>query len=114
MDAKEADVTPSQPCESLRSLDVGPTNLPAQPTPLVDREKEFMAVRGLLQSETRLVTLTGPGGTGKTRLALEIASTLVDNFPGGVFLIPLAPITDPGLVPSEIVSTLGVTEKGGQ
>jgi len=98
----------------FEKLGRGPTNLPAQPTPLVDREKEFMAVRGLLQSETRLVTLTGPGGTGKTRLALEIASTLVDNFPGGVFLIPLARITDPGLVPSEIVSTLGVTEKGGQ
>jgi len=94
-----------------RTIEGRVTNLPAQPTPLVGREAELEALRTLLRDEnTRMVTLTGPGGTGKTRLALQAAADLVDEFPDGVYGVLLAPINDPELVPLELARVLGVEE----
>jgi predicted ATPase len=91
----------------LRSLNA--TNLPAQPNPLVGRERELREVIVLVH-ENRLVTLSGPGGTGKTRLALQAAAELVDDFPDGVFWVPLAPIVDPELVEPTIAQTIGAQD----
>ncbi len=99
----------------LRTLDTLPNNLPLQPTPFIGREREVETVRQRLgQPEVRLLTLTGPGGTGKTRLALQVAADLLDAFPDGVFFVNLAPLTDHALVPSAIAAILGVTEVAGQ
>jgi predicted ATPase/class 3 adenylate cyclase len=73
------------------------TNLPIPATPFLGRERELAEVVGLLGG-TRLLTLTGPGGTGKTRLALQAVATAADSFPDGVFWVPLAPLRDPSLV----------------
>ncbi|HEX5469197.1 MAG TPA: tetratricopeptide repeat protein [Gaiellaceae bacterium] len=94
-----------------RTIEGRVTNLPAQPTPLVGRKAELETVRGLLLEDgTRMVTLTGPGGTGKTRLALQAAADLVDEFPDGVYGVLLAAISDPELVPLELARVLGVVE----
>ncbi len=98
----------------LRTLDARPNNLPAQPTPLVGREREVAAAMDLLLSEdVRLLTLTGPGGTGKTRLAMHVAADSIDNFEQGVYLVDLAAIDDPELVAPSIAQTLGVEDSGG-
>jgi predicted ATPase/class 3 adenylate cyclase len=89
----------------LRSLNA--TNLPAQPNPLIGRESELSEVLALLRGEVRLLTLSGPGGTGKTRLALQAAAELVDDFKDGTFWVSLAAITDPQVVISSIEQTLG-------
>ncbi|MDQ3585976.1 MAG: protein kinase [Acidobacteriota bacterium] len=90
-------------------------NLSQGSSPLVGREQEIEKIKGLLrQDDVRLVTLTGIGGTGKTRLAKEIARRLLEVFPGGVFFIELAAIHDPALVISSIAQPLDVTEAGGQ
>ncbi|NLF64462.1 MAG: adenylate/guanylate cyclase domain-containing protein [Chloroflexi bacterium] len=104
-------VTPDLPAEfpPLTSLDVTPNNLPAKLTSFVGRAKELGDVRQLL-SEERLLTLTGPGGSGKTRLALQAAAEMMAHFPDGVFFVALAPISDSGLVASTIAQTLGITE----
>jgi predicted ATPase/class 3 adenylate cyclase/Tfp pilus assembly protein PilF len=95
----------------LRTLESRPNNLPLQPTPLVGREREVAEVIGRVQSEeVRLLTLTGPGGTGKTRLALQAAAELLEKFDDGVFFVSLAALTDPELVPSTVAEPLGVTE----
>jgi predicted ATPase/class 3 adenylate cyclase/Tfp pilus assembly protein PilF len=95
----------------LRTLEGRPNNLPVQPTPLVGREREVAEVaQQLLASETRLLTLTGPGGTGKTRLALQAASDLLEGFEDGTFFVPLAALTDPQLVTSAVAAPLGVGE----
>src|SRR6266850_1802331 len=92
-----------------------PANLPVQRTGFVGREKEVAAVKELLlRQDVRLVTVTGPGGIGKTRLAVEVASGLVERFPGGIHFVPLSPLNDPGLIASVIVQTLGIGEAGGQ
>jgi predicted ATPase/DNA-binding SARP family transcriptional activator len=92
-----------------------PTNLPAQPTPLLGRERELKAITGLLGRDwTRLMTLTGPGGSGKTRLALQAAAEALDDFPDGVFFVSLAAITDPSLVVATVAQTLGVREGPGR
>jgi predicted ATPase/DNA-binding winged helix-turn-helix (wHTH) protein len=90
------------------------TNLPSQRTSFVGRSDEKQAIRGLLmQPNIRLVTLTGPGGTGKTRLALEVASSLVDIFINGTVFIPLAAITEPPMVLRAIGQALSIKEKVG-
>jgi predicted ATPase len=84
------------------------TNLPVPATPFLGREQELAEVVGLLNAdETRLLTLTGPGGTGKTRLALQAAGLASDAYPDGVYWIPLAPLRDPTLVLATAGQTLG-------
>jgi len=110
-------VVPDLPADfpSLKTLDNRPNNLPAQAALLVGREKEIEAVRGrLLRPDVRLLTLTGPGGTGKTRLALQVAAEVLDDFEHGVFFVALAPISDPGLVVPTMAQTLGLKETAGQ
>jgi predicted ATPase/DNA-binding CsgD family transcriptional regulator/Flp pilus assembly protein TadD len=88
-------------------------NLPHQPTPFVGREREVGALSALIRREkVQLVTLTGPGGTGKTRLAIETARQLNADFPDGIYFVPLASITDPALVPTSIAEELGIMEAG--
>jgi predicted ATPase/serine/threonine protein kinase len=92
-----------------------PTNIPVPRTGFVGREKEVAAAKELLlRQDVRLVTVTGPGGIGKTRLAVEVASGLIERFPGGVHFVPLSPLSDPGLIASVIVQTLGIREAGSQ
>ncbi len=99
----------------LRSRDRRSATLPVQLTPLIGREHEVTAVMRLLRREkVRLVTLTGPGGTGKTRLALQVASELGDVFVGGVFFVSLASLNDPMLVIPTIARALGMRENMGQ
>ncbi len=87
------------------------TNLPVPSTPFVGRTRELESVTAQVRDPaSRLVTLTGPGGTGKTRLALQVSADLADEFPGGVFWVALAPFREPGLVASAIASALGVEE----
>jgi predicted ATPase len=83
------------------------TNLPRPASPLVGRTREIAEVTARLQNGARLLTLTGPGGMGKTRLAIESASELVSHNRNGVFWVPLASLTDPALVMSEVGQTLG-------
>jgi hypothetical protein len=99
----------------LRSLDRRAHNLPVQPTPLIGREQVGATACGLLRrAEVRLLTLTGPGGTGKTRLGLQVAADLLEDFASGVYFVPLAAIRDPALVASSIAWTLSIQEKAGQ
>ncbi len=89
--------------------------LPDAPAELIGREAEVaeLAAR-VTQHATRLITLTGPGGVGKTRLALEVANRVSAAFPGGAVFVDLAPVSNPGLVASAIAQTLGVPETGGR
>src|SRR4051812_29422564 len=85
------------------------TRLPTQPTPLVGRSRDLdVAVQRLLLEEVRLLTLTGPAGVGKTRLAIAVAARVVDAFPDGAWFVDLTPLRDPELVPSAIAQALGV------
>jgi predicted ATPase/class 3 adenylate cyclase/DNA-binding CsgD family transcriptional regulator len=99
----------------LKTLDNSPNNLPLQPTPFLGREKEVDAVGQLLRRDSsRLVTLTGPGGVGKTRLALQVAADLSEHFPDGTWLVSLAPISDPDLVLPTISQVLSLREARDQ
>ena len=97
----------------IKSLDALLNNLPVQLTSFVGREKEARELKKLLEN-TRLVTLTGAGGSGKTRLALQAAAEMIGHFHNGVFFVALAPITDPGLVTSTIAQALRLTETAGR
>jgi predicted ATPase/class 3 adenylate cyclase/Tfp pilus assembly protein PilF len=110
-------VSPDLPSEfpPLRTLEAYRNNLPLQPTPLVGREKEVSEVCDLLGGdETRLLTLTGPGGIGKTRVALQAAADLLDDFPDGTFFVQLATLTDTELLLPAVAETLGVRETAEQ
>jgi predicted ATPase/class 3 adenylate cyclase len=99
----------------LRTLESYSNNLPLQATPLIGREREVEAVCERLRSpETRLLTLVGPGGTGKTRVGLQAVAELVEDFDDGVFFVPIATITDPELVAPTIARVLGLSEGGAQ
>ena len=95
----------------LRTLDAIPNNLPKQLTSFVGRDRELAMAIELLEG-TRVLTLTGPGGTGKTRLSLQVAAEAADGFTDGVFFVELAPVTDAGVVPSRILETLGIQASG--
>jgi predicted ATPase/class 3 adenylate cyclase len=97
----------------IRSLNRQPNNLPTQPTALVGRVAELADIEERLNDDViRLLTLTGPGGTGKTRLALQSAADLIDRFPEGAYFIDLAPIREPESVLAVIARTLGLSETG--
>jgi predicted ATPase/class 3 adenylate cyclase len=99
----------------LNTLDARPNNLPFQRSPMVGRAVELESIRRLLlRADVGLLTLTGPGGIGKTRLALQVAAELIDEFEDGVFFVSLANIADPDLVSSAIAQTLGLRETAGQ
>jgi predicted ATPase/class 3 adenylate cyclase len=98
---------------ALRSLESAPNNLPLQMTRFIGREREIAEVRELL-GRARLVTLSGMGGLGKTRLALEIAVAVLDEYPDGVWFVELTQLADALLVPQAVASALGVKETGGE
>lgn len=98
---------------SLRSLDSMPNNLPQQVTSFIGREKEIADVLGLFKT-TRLLTLTGSGGAGKTRLAMQVAADVLDDYDDGVWLVELAALTDPALVPQAVAQAMGVREEPGR
>jgi len=105
-------VVPDLPAEfaPLKTLDVHPHNLPVQLTSFIGREQEIGEIMKLLAG-AHLLTLTGIGGTGKTRLALQVSADLIDEFPGGVLLVELAPLRDPALVEQTVASVLGIHER---
>jgi class 3 adenylate cyclase len=99
---------------SLRSLEAQPHNLPVQSSALLGREREVAAVYALLRRKNvRLVTLTGPGGIGKTRLSLQVAAELLDAFPDGVWQVRLSRLSDPALVVPTIATTLDLKGERG-
>jgi predicted ATPase/class 3 adenylate cyclase len=98
---------------ALRSLEATPNNLPQQVTSFVGRERELAEVKRLL-AETRLLTLRGTGGIGKTRLALQVAADVIDDYADGVWFVDLAPITDPVLAPNAVAHALGVKQDSSE
>ena len=97
----------------IASPGVTPNNLPTRLTTFLGREREIAEVTELL-ARSRLLTLTGPGGTGKTRLSLEVAARALDSHPDGVFFVELAPINEPELVVATIAQALGLPDRGGR
>jgi predicted ATPase/class 3 adenylate cyclase len=96
----------------IRTLDATPNNLPIQATAFFGREQEIAQVVEQLGT-ARLVTLTGPGGTGKTRLSLQVATALIGRYPDGVYFVPLGAIAQPELVISAIAHEVGLPDRGG-
>jgi len=107
LDGMPADFPP------IRSLDARPNNLPTELTSFVGRERELAEARALLE-RARMVTLTGPGGTGKTRLALQLAAAVAHEYPDGVWFVALGPVRESELVPSVIAHTLDIGDDPSQ
>jgi predicted ATPase len=97
----------------LRALDASPGNLRAAVTSFIGRESEVAEVQAAVKAH-RLVTLTGVGGVGKTRLAVEVAARLADEFPDGVWLFDLAAVADPAVVPDAVAAVLGIIQQPGK
>ena len=97
----------------LSTRNANPNNLPMQMTSFVGREQQIAEVTRSL-AKSRLVTLTGSGGTGKTRLSLQVAAEILDRFKDGVWFLELAPITDPELVPNTVADLLGIREESAR
>jgi predicted ATPase len=101
---------PARPARPLPSAPRKIHNLPAQLTSFIGREREIVEIKGLLGA-TRLLTLTGSGGCGKTRLALRVAADLLEQYPDGVRLVELAPLPDPAFVPNSVAAALDIPEQ---
>ncbi|HEV8338454.1 MAG TPA: tetratricopeptide repeat protein [bacterium] len=97
----------------LRTLSILPNNLPVQLTSFVGRLREMGEVKRLL-GEARLLTITGSAGVGKTRLAIQVGADLLEQFPGGTWLVELASLSDPALVPRTVAAALGLREEPGR
>ena len=97
----------------FKTLDAYRNNLPVQLTSFIGREQEIAEIKQKLKIY-HLITLTGPGGTGKTRLSLQVAADLLDQFQHGVWFVELAPLTDPDLIPQSILSAMGINEQSGK
>lgn len=97
----------------LRALEATPNNLAQQLNSFIGRERELAEVKGMLESN-RLVTLLGMGGIGKSRLSIQLAADVLDDFPDGVWFIELAALTDSSAVPQAVASVLGVKEEAGK
>jgi predicted ATPase len=97
----------------LRALDTSPGNLRAAVTSFIGRESEVGEIEAALRAH-RLVTLTGVGGVGKTRLAMEVAARLTDEFPDGIWVFELAAVVDPAAVPDAVAAVLGITQQPGK
>ena len=98
---------------ALRSLEATPNNLPQQVTSFVGRERELAEIKRLLGT-TRLLTLLGVGGIGKTRLSLQVGADVLDDYPDGVWFVDLSPLADAHLVPQALATALGVSDEGGR
>ena len=98
---------------ALRALDTSPGNLRPAATSLIGRESEVAEIEATVKAH-RLVTLTGVGGVGKTRLALAVAARLADEFPDGIWVFELAAVTDPAAVPDAVAAVLGITQQPGK
>jgi predicted ATPase len=98
---------------ALRALDTSPGNLRPATTSLIGRESEVAELQAVVKAH-RLVTLTGVGGVGKTRLAVEVAARLADEFPDGVWFFELAAVTDPAAIPDAVAAVLGITQQPGK
>lgn len=109
----QVDAAPSPDSVTQSPRRAVPHNLPLQPTRFIGRERELAEIKDLL-AEAPLVTLTGTGGVGKTRLALRVGSDLLKQFTDGVWMVDLAPVTDPALVPQAMASVLRVREEPGR
>jgi predicted ATPase len=97
----------------LRALDASPGNLRPATTSLIGRESEVTEIEAAVKAH-RLVTLTGVGGVGKTRLAVGVAGRLADEFPDGVWFFELAAVTDPAAIPDAVAAVLGITQQPGK
>jgi len=98
---------------ALKTLDKYRHNLPTQMTSFIGREKEMVEIKQAL-AEHRLITLTGSGGAGKTRLSLQVAADALDQFPNGIWFVELAPLTDPDLIPQTILTTAEMQTQQGK
>ena len=105
-----AKAQPEQPA-SGNGIPSTPHNLPAQLTSFIGREAELVQVRQLMAGGTRLLTLTGPGGTGKTRLAVQAATELLEQYPDGAWWVELAPVVDSALIPQTVAAVVGLKEE---